>query len=374
MGGYCCVIVNKTNSFSKKDEFIVHLPSPREENKNIFEEGNCQKLKSINKEIIEKNNFYENSNNARPTFSRKEVINVRSPYFSTKKKNENQNENEFNISDLGPADVYEILPDISSNSRGYYDDPFDSSKIISGLLDQQNKESEENKNSENKNVPYLKLPNSRELIKKRSNVSNRSNNNKIFNFSEEEASARILDQINEARLDPLKFSKKIQKYSKFIFEEKSTNKSYLSIDTGNEKVKIYLKKDKSSFLESINLLEELPEKMKKENTKFEKLIQMDELLFPFPIMDLDKIDDFDYIDICIEKIKKNIEGKCKLRAFHYYISFIDLEPLSVIHIVDDSNFDKTIQRAIFNPKVKYAGINFCKINEGVYIVYYVYAI
>ena len=114
--------------------------------------------------------------------------------------------------------------------------------------------------------------------------------------------------------------------------------------------------------------------MKKQNYKLEKLTPLDELLFPLPYDDIEKIDDFEYIDICIDEIKNKIKGKYRLKAFHYFINFIDIDPLSVLHIVDDCNFDKTIQRAIFNPQVKYVGINFCKIYEGMYIVYYLYAI
>lgn len=202
--------------------------------------------------------------------------------------------------------------------------------------------------------------------------SNRSKNVNIFSFSEEEISIKILKEINQARKDPIAFSKKVEKYSKFIEEDKSVNKKYLKLKTENETQKVYLKKDEFSFFETIDLLKNLAEKKEKEKFIIDELIPLNDLKFPLT-NDLDKLSDFNYIDFCIEQINLKIFGKYELKAFHYNISFIEIEPLAVIHVVDDCNFDKLIQNAIFNPNVKYIGINFKIVSEGVYIVYFVYS-
>lgn len=269
-------------------------------------------------------------------------------------------------------DVFEIIPENSCHSRDF-DDPFDSSFRDSEIRRRPSKIISTNKDNSRLDNSSLDNNKLKDMISKRSNSSNRIISMNIFQYSEREIAIKILNEINEARLNPIKFSEKIEKYSKLIYEDKTIKKSYLSIYKRNEEVKVYLKKDKSSFLECINLLQELPTKMKEENYKLESLIQIEELKFPCPYYDLDKIDDFEFIDICISEIRNKIKGKYNLKAFHYYISFIDIEPLSVLHVVDDCNFNRTIQRAIFNPEVKYIGINLCKIKDGVYIVYYIYA-
>jgi hypothetical protein len=382
MGNYCCYEIKNINLLNKSS-VVVDPPSPRVIEKNEMEDKriNIKKFENLNKENKE-NQIIENKNNEKINTIKKNDY-----------ENQNQNQNlifinEYNIDnnikiiqpsnspngskkdailDLDAADIFEILPENSNYSREFID--FDSSSI--------NSLQQINSDKENKSENYLKVS---ELIRRRSILSNNSNSNSnrnssnIFRYSDHETSLRILDEINEARISPLEFSKKVKKYSKYIFEDESRNKSYLSIYTGNERAKVYLKENKNTFLKTIDILEELPEKMKTENYKLEKLIPLDDLLFSFSASDKNRIDDFEYIDICIAEIQNKIKGKYKLKAFHYFISFIDIEPLCVLHIVDDCNFNKTIQRAIFNPEVKYVGINFCKIDEGVYIVYFIYAI
>lgn len=318
MGVLCCINLKTTTD--NKDVFINHSLTPRENN------GNSYQISLIPAVPV----IIEN------------------------------NQEEIRNGNL-ELDVYEIENSCRSIE---YDDPFDSSFRKSEISNSKNVSTlYDNKNSRLK-----------DLISQRSRSSLKGNNiRNIFQISEKEISMNILNEINEARLDPITYSKKIEKYSKLIFENKSINKSYLSICHENVEVKVYLKKDKSSFLECIELLKELPAKMKKENYKLESLIPVEELKFPCPYYDLDKIDDVEFIDQCIYDLRIKLKGKYYLKAFHYYISNIDIEPLSVLHVVDDSNFNKTIQRAIFNPQIKYIGINFCKIGEGMYIVYYVYA-
>ena len=196
----------------------------------------------------------------------------------------------------------------------------------------------------------------------------------IFTLPQNEVINRILNEINRARLNPIKYSEKVERYSEFICKDVLTEKQHLYLDNGdNQKFKVFLKRGKNSFYDCIDFLRNLPEKMKDENFKLKKLELIKELKFPFPENNLELIDNDDYIEFNINKIKKNIKGKYQMIAFNYYACFVDIEPLSILHILDDCNEDKVIQKAIFSPYVNYIGINFCKINEGLYIVYYLYA-
>jgi len=178
---------------------------------------------------------------------------------------------------------------------------------------------------------------------------------------------KILKEINEIRINPLKYSEKIEYYLNFI------NGNYIYIPNKDFELKIKLNKGKNSFLECIESLRNLSENMQKNNYRLEELVSIEELKFIFPKNSLDKVDNSLFIDEYFEEIKKNINGKYELRAFNYRISCLEIEPFSIMHLIDDDNFNKIIQRVLLSENTKYVGISFNLIEEGVYIIYFIYA-
>lgn len=346
MGSFCCKnscdtfkIVGKKNTLNLSSLIIEHDYNNIQQ---IIEEDNNQIEVIINDD---NNEIHEEEKNDQ---------------FNEEKNNQESN------------NLYEIINDNSSFSLGLM--------TISDSRRKKSNVKNENINEQNnkkKRFNNRKPLSAGELKVKMSIFSNdRSLNlqSEIFLLKEEEVSQRILYEINEARLNPLKYFIKIEKYSKDYCTDFSNKNNYLiNNNDENQKFKINLKRGKIAFWECISLLKNLPEKMKKENYKLEKLSQIDELKFPFPKDDLKMIDNEDFIDFCINEIKNKVSGRYIMVAFNYYVSFIDIEPLAVLHFLDDCDENKIIQKAILSPDVKYVGINFCKIKEGLYIVYYVYA-
>jgi hypothetical protein len=114
--------------------------------------------------------------------------------------------------------------------------------------------------------------------------------------------------------------------------------------------------------------------IEKKEYKLRKLIFKEELKFPINQENINNIDDPKIIRKYYEELKKTAnENNFIIKAFDYQICTIDVEVSTVLHIVDDNDNKKIIQRAIFSNCTEYIGINMAKISEGLFIIFYVYA-
>ena len=201
------------------------------------------------------------------------------------------------------------------------------------------------------------------------NFSNFTSSSKlsILNMSKLDIELKLLQEINEIRLNPLKYLEKIQNYSNLIKGD------YIHIPFNNCIYKIILQDGKASFNECINSLKNLDKNMQKQNYKLKELISLDELKFNYFEKNNEKLNDTIFIEQGLEEIIKKINGTYQLRAFNYRISSIEIEAFSVLHLVDYDNYSKVIQKVILDKNTKYIGINFIKFNETEYIIYIIYA-
>ena len=351
-GSYCCINSLKSDNISEKNVFILSNSNRKDVSKgNIY--TFVEKDKEKNLEIEIKNDKEKNSE-------------LNFMYDENENQDENGKEDE---------NIFEIIPDNMSNSLDL-SSFFSSSEFNDSYFREENKINftfknlNNNNNNNNKDNPFEPLI---YKIHKTSSFSSKKYL-EIFTLSEEEVSNKILYEINQARLNPLLYSKKVEKFSKYICKDISTNENHIFIDNqNNQKFKVFLKNGKKSFLDCINFLNNVSEKMKNDGFKLWELKQIDKLKFPLPKNNLALIDDDNYIQSTLIKLRKDIEGKYKMVAFNYYVCFVDIEPLSILHILDDCNENKLIQKTIFSPNVKFVGINFWKLHEGLYIVYYIYS-
>jgi hypothetical protein len=219
-------------------------------------------------------------------------------------------------------------------------------------------------------VNPIKLSIINKLSKKQSIFSKSSSNSSelsIFQMTAKEVQLRILQEINEIRLNPLKYSEKIEYYSSLI---KGDN---IHIPGKNCEYKIRLYDGKNCFFECIKSLEILHENMQLQNYKLGELKSLNELKFELSEKNIEKIDDTIFIEQGLGDIRSRINEKYQLTAFNYRISSIEIEPFLVLHLVDYDNFNKLIQRVILDKDTKYVGINFISLSERDYIIYFIYA-
>ena len=113
--------------------------------------------------------------------------------------------------------------------------------------------------------------------------------------------------------------------------------------------------------------------MQQQNYKLGELKSLDELKFKLSEKDIEKLDDTIIIEEGLDDIRSRIKGKCQLRAFNYKISSIEIEPFMVLHLVDYDDYNKVIQRVLFDKDTKYVGINFITLSEWEYVIYLIYA-
>jgi hypothetical protein len=187
-----------------------------------------------------------------------------------------------------------------------------------------------------------------------------------------EVSNSILNEINKARKNPKEYSKKIQNFIPKILFDDSLKILYIAF----KEFKYELKRGKPAFEECLNFLEFVDKNMKIVDYKLDPLIYLEELRFPFVLNDIDKLNDQNYIDECLEEIEVSLNEKYQIKAFQYFKCIFDLEVFSVLHVVDDNDHNKLIQKTIFNHRTKYIGINSVKLNEneGLYLLLLIYAI
>lgn len=156
-------------------------------------------------------------------------------------------------------------------------------------------------------------------------------------------------EINKARLNIPKYSKKIKSLSKKI----ETN-SYLLY----KKEKIYISGGKEAFFNCSNYLNNLNNYLKNEKIYLKEIINLDELKMPFP-EDLEDWNNDDFISRSMKNLKEKFKGKYYLKEFIFKKCEInDGEISAILSILNEENI---IDGNIFlNKEIKYIGINIKK--------------
>lgn len=194
--------------------------------------------------------------------------------------------------------------------------------------------------------------------------------NQIFKVGEKELKFinKIVNEINKARLSPLYYSKKIKQYQSNIKIDKKENKKYIL----SKNRKLFLPSNEDGFENCINYLTDLEEKMDRKGKYLERLIFKEELKIPFPVNDLDKAMDPDYFSRCYSVLQEKFKGTYEMVNMLYYKATKDPEASTILQIVDQNSKGR-IRRVLLGEKVRYIGVNYGVLSEGVYVVYLILA-
>jgi len=175
----------------------------------------------------------------------------------------------------------------------------------------------------------------------------------------------------------------------FIVEQESSgnsssegSKNKFNLNGGGSSSQSHSSKKKSSLFSpiSINLsdYEEIYRKIllrtiQLDNFPYSKVIHLDQLMIPFPEEnDLEKMKNDDYLNICIEEIKKNVNLEYNVNKFHLYTT----SRKNVMKCLKDfdGTFSADSSDSFYCEENHYVGINFKVSKEGVIVIYYLYAI
>lgn len=206
------------------------------------------------------------------------------------------------------------------------------------------------------------------FLKRFNDKNTKSLNN--LNPDDKDFDSNMLKLINSVRSEPTFLNEKIKEFTKYIKQDKNTNKSFFVV---NNSTKINLLKGQEAFLSCCRVLEELSEKVKNKAIKLEKLEEKEDLKFPFPHENPSICNKKEYISEKLTELGKRINNKYKLRGFHYDMSPNNAETSLINQIVDDNNSNGKRRNIIFDDKVRYIGISHGKVRENVYCVYLVFA-
>ena len=177
-----------------------------------------------------------------------------------------------------------------------------------------------------------------------------------------EFTRKIIEEINNARMNLKKYSEKIDQFSKCIETDKFKKEKYLVI---NEE-KIFLPKNYNDFEECSKYMKELHEEMKSKNDYLKKLTYISELKFPIPKKDLYHRD----IDLFIKNLREKNKGIYNISNYIYFKSSNDPEISTMLQFVDH---EVDIRKILLNSKIRFIGVNYLKNRDGTYIVYLLFA-
>jgi len=190
-----------------------------------------------------------------------------------------------------------------------------------------------------------------------------------FNINENHLSNlfffKIYDEINNARVNLLSYSKLIKKYAKKI-NMKKNKKNYL-LSNGK---KIYFEYDKRDFLECAEKLEKLNEELSNRNSLLKKLEYIEEIRFPLPKIDIEQVYQDDYIEKHFYELKNKFKGKYELKKLLFFKCTKDPEVSLLIQIIYD--LKKRIKRNLLTEENKYININFRVLSDsmiGFFIIF-----
>ena len=191
----------------------------------------------------------------------------------------------------------------------------------------------------------IKSKNEKEI---NNDVDNKSKSSNIFSFNKNDYNSRIINLINELRLNPTKFSEIIEENIQYIYKEV---RNELNKETGEmeekveyifqKKVKVRLYEGENSFIRAANYLKSI--------NPMNELIYKEEIKLDLP----DNIEDIKNNNIIKEKIK----SKSNINAF-FKDNVRNPEIGLLLMIIGDYKNSKNKKRnAILNPEYNYIAVN-----------------
>ena len=191
----------------------------------------------------------------------------------------------------------------------------------------------------------IKSKNEKEI---NNDVDNKSKSSNIFSFNKNDYNSRIINLINELRLNPTKFSEIIEGNIQYIYKEvrNELNKETGEIEEKVEyifqkKVKVRLYEGENSFIRAADYLKSI--------NPMNELIYKEEIKLDLP----DNIEDIKNNNIIKEKIK----SKSNINAF-FKDNVRNPEIGLLLMIIGDYKNSKNKKRnAILNPEYNYIAVN-----------------
>ena len=209
-------------------------------------------------------------------------------------------------------------------------------------------------NTDNIKSLVIKRINSDDSIKSKNekemnnNIDNKSIHSNIFSANKNDYNSRIINLINELRLNPSKYSKVVEENIQYIYKEvrNEVNKENGEIEEKEEyifqkKVKVRLYEGENSFLRAADFLKSI--------NPMNELIYKEEIKLDLP----DNIEEIKNNNIIKEKIKskKNISAFFKDNVKNPEIGLL------LMIIGDYKNAQNKKRNTILNPEYKYIAVN-----------------
>ena len=219
-----------------------------------------------------------------------------------------------------------------------------SNNIITDEANKYNLNKDDNMNKNNSDGS-IKSKNEKEI---NNDVDNKSKSSNIFSFNKNDYNSRIINLINELRLNPTKFSEIIEENIQYIYKEV---RNELNKETGEmeekveyifqKKVKVRLYEGENSFIRAADYLKSI--------NPMNELIYKEEIKLDLP----DNIEDIKNNNIIKEKIK----SKSNINAF-FKDNVRNPEIGLLLMIIGDYKNSKNKKRnAILNPEYNYIAVN-----------------
>ena len=209
-------------------------------------------------------------------------------------------------------------------------------------------------NTDNIKSLVIKRINSNDSIKSKNekemnnNIDNKSIHSNFFSVNKNDYNSRIINLINELRLNPSKYSKVVEENIQYIYKEvrNEVNKENGEIEEKEDyifqkKVKVRLYEGENAFLRAANYLKSI--------NPMNELIYKEEIKLDLP----DNIEEIKNNNIIKEKIKskKNISAFFKDNVKNPEIGLL------LMIIGDYKNAQNKKRNAILNPEYKYIAVN-----------------
>jgi len=220
-----------------------------------------------------------------------------------------------------------------------------------------NESNSEKTKSKSKNYYNFINTNQQNNIANNNNINNSDNN---INYTNKYSNL-MLNEINFARTNPIKYISKIEKYKKNIINR--NGQFFLQIENN---ISLLLNKGIESFNNCIEFLK------KQEKLKLEPLIMKEELIVPFPNNSPQICVTRDYLQNILLYKNAEISTKYKIIDFHYDLSIPNVEISTLMQIIDDTNKNYQRRKNIFNQKAKYIGIS-CGSYQGIFCFYLMFS-
>lgn len=175
-------------------------------------------------------------------------------------------------------------------------------------------------------------------------------------------SVTMLNEINEARSNPIGYIDKVIKVKKRI---KTREDHQFYLDIGDSTIQIKLIQGIKAFDNCIEYLNKVhpqaPLKMK------------EDLKVPFPLQTPNICTDKDYLKNILIFKTTELQSSMKIIDFHYDICGPNPELSVILQIVDDTNANCQRRENIFNYKAKYVGITHGIINSELSCFYLMFS-